>query len=55
MKRDWLVMSGLIMAVGIILYFFWDGYRRPLCQDVYATPQLQGTVYDANVGKCDAR
>jgi hypothetical protein len=53
MKRDWLVMSGLLMAVGIILYFYWDRYRRPVCEDVASAPWMQGTAYDSAMGQCE--
>lgn len=55
MKRDWLVLVGLVFAVGIILYFYADQYHRPPCTDIAAEPWMQGTVYDVSVGKCDER
>lgn len=28
---------------------------RPFCEDTKANPQLAGTVYDSQMGKCDER
>lgn len=51
-KNDWLVIAGLLVAVGIILYFFWDQYRRPPCEDVAAAPWMQRSAYDPAMGQC---